>query len=114
MLFIIVESSERGSELYPKRVYVLAHPEYDTDTLKKEYIRDSANIAAEKAALQAAKNFKHKIAARIPHNYFPEDNPNEEPINIWKHTAIMYSNWVNLVYQATPFDISEIPKPHIS
>ncbi|MCL2474258.1 MAG: homoserine O-succinyltransferase [Alphaproteobacteria bacterium] len=115
---VIVESGKRGADLYPKRVYVLAHPEYDTDTLKKEYIRDSAVAAAEKPVQRNVRNkagAENKISksARLPANYFPDDNPNEEPINLWRPCASMYSNWVHLVYQATPYDLAQIPKPHV-
>jgi homoserine O-succinyltransferase len=93
---ILVESAPFGEmKVYPRRVYVLNHPEYDTATLQSEYFRD------------AAKNPE----TPLPLHYFPNDDPNATPINTWRHTGYLYANWVNAVYDATPYVLDEIPRP---
>ena len=74
-----------------RRVFITGHPEYDVDTLAKEYFRD-----VEKG-----------LQIDIPKNYFPNDNPEATPSVFWRaHAQLMYSNWLNYyVYQSTPFDI---------
>ncbi len=92
---IVVEPApyESGKFLFPRRLYVLNHPEYETDTLGIEYMRDRAGGQA------------------LPRHYFPEDNPDHPPVNTWRHTAHLYTNWVRLVYEATPYDTAAIPVP---
>ncbi|MBR1970068.1 MAG: homoserine O-succinyltransferase [Clostridia bacterium] len=77
-----------------RQIFITGHSEYDRDTLKNEYLRD----------LQAGLN------PDIPENYFPDDDPEKEPIVSWRgHANLIYSNWLNyFVYQSTPYDISEI------
>lgn len=77
-----------------RQIFITGHSEYDRDTLKKEYLRDlSAGLNPE-----------------IPKNYFPNDNPAEEPVVRWRaHANLIYSNWLNyFVYQSTPYDINTI------
>ncbi len=78
--------------LYPRDVYVLAHPEYATATLGNEYRRDSAN----------------NPATPTPRHYFPDDKPDQPPLNTWRHTAMIYTNWVNLLYKVAPYDRASI------
>ncbi|MDR3451051.1 MAG: homoserine O-succinyltransferase [Alphaproteobacteria bacterium] len=80
---------------YPKRLYVLNHPEYEAGTLKGEYMRDSAA----------------NPATPLPRHYFPGDDPAREPLNSWRHTAHLYTNWVKSIYEATPYDLDEVPRP---
>lgn len=77
-----------------RHFFVSCHPEYDTDTLAKEYYRD----------LEKGMNPK------IPVNYFPNDDPSQAPIVNWRSTGqLLYSNWLNYyVYQTTPYDVKEI------
>jgi homoserine O-succinyltransferase len=91
---IMVESAlhEKNDIPYPRRAYVLNHPEYETDTLKREYDRDSAE----------------NPATPLPKHYFPDDNPEQPPRNTWRHTAHLYTNWIKAVYEATPYDLAEI------
>jgi homoserine O-succinyltransferase len=84
-----------GKRSYPRRVYVLNHPEYDTDTLRNEYLRDAG-----------------KSGGRKPKNYFPDDDDSKAPVNSWRHTGRLYANWVRLVYYATPRDINLVPRPY--
>ena len=93
---IMVESGpyDRGRFLYPRRVYILNHPEYDTETLGVEYKRDSA----------ANRDWP------LPLHYFPKDDPRETPRNSWRHTAHIYTNWIKALYEATPYNIEDIPR----
>ena len=77
-----------------KQIFVTGHSEYDAGTLKAEYLRD----------LNEGKPIS------IPKNYFPDDNPEKEPLVTWRaHANLIYTNWLNyFVYQTTPYDINEI------
>ncbi len=76
-----------------RALYVFNHLEYDSDTLRDEYERD---LAA-------------GIPARMPVNYFPDDDPSQAPLNRWRsHAHLLYGNWLNQIYQTTPYDISQI------
>jgi len=97
-LEILAESDDAGIYIVcakgERQFFVTGHSEYDFDTLKNEYIRDiNAGIDIE-----------------MPVNYFPDDNPENEPENIWKaHANLLYSNWLNYyVYQTTPYNIEKI------
>jgi len=77
-----------------RQVFITGHPEYDRDTLNKEYCRDvNAGISPE-----------------IPANYFPDNDPTKEPVCRWRsHANMLYSNWLNYyVYQTTPYDLNEL------
>jgi homoserine O-succinyltransferase len=72
---------------------MLNHLEYDSDTLLQEYMRD----------VEAG----GPIAP--PVNYFPEDDPTRAPRNRWRsHAHLFFGNWINQIYQTTPFDPAEI------
>lgn len=83
----LVKDSQR------RALYIFNHLEYDGHTLKEEYDRD---VAAGKPI-------------SVPKNYYPEDDPSRTPLNRWKsHAHLLYGNWVNTIYQDTPYDIYEI------
>jgi homoserine O-succinyltransferase/O-acetyltransferase len=45
----------------------------------------------------------------LPVNYFPGDNPNATPENRWRsHAHLLFGNWINELYQSTPFNIADI------
>ena len=92
---MLVESAPYGggASLFPRRLYILNHPEYDTETLGLEYRRDSLD----------------NPATPLPRHYFPNNDPTRMPPNTWRHTAHIYSNWVRGIYEATPYDINQIP-----
>jgi len=77
-----------------RQFYVFGHPEYDPDTLAKEYWRD--------------RNKGLDIA--VPAHYFPGDDPMADPVVRWRSAAqLLYTNWLNYyVYQTTPYDIKDI------
>lgn len=92
-LVVLADSDEAGVFLASSQdcsqVYVTGHPEYDVGTLADEYRRD----------LNAGKN------PAIPKNYFPNDDPSLQPRCTWRsHGALLFSNWVNYVYQKTPYE----------
>jgi len=94
-LEILAESDEAGVAVVATRdrrqVFLMAHPEYESYTLKYEYERD------------LAKGYE----IELPQNYFPNDDPNQPPIVTWRaHGHLLYSNWLNYyVYQETPYDL---------
>ncbi len=77
-----------------KQIFITGHSEYDANTLASEYFRD----------LGQGKPIE------IPKNYFPHDNPENQPLVTWRaHANLLYSNWLNyFVYQTTPYDIEQI------
>ncbi len=97
-LVLLAESDEAGPYLMASKdgrsIFVLGHSEYDADTLKREYIRDS----------------ERGISPEIPCNYFPDDDPTATPINKWRaHAHLLFANWLNyFVYQTTPYNLEEI------
>ena len=99
-LKILAESDETGvyavSSKNGKQIFITGHSEYDANTLKNEYFRD----------LNANKPIE------IPKNYFPGNNPQNEPEVTWRaHANLLYSNWLNyFVYQTTPYDVEKINK----
>jgi homoserine O-succinyltransferase/O-acetyltransferase len=45
----------------------------------------------------------------VPQNYYPDDNPALPPLNRWRsHAHLLYGNWINEIYQGTPYDLAEI------
>lgn len=77
-----------------RQVFVTGHPEYDADTLAREYRRDS----------------DQGLPIPAPAHYFPGDDPTAIPLNRWRgHGHLLYSNWLNYcVYQKTPFIPGEV------
>ncbi len=77
-----------------RQAFVTGHPEYDRHSLSTEYERDR----------------KKGFDIEIPCNYFPDNNPNKEPVLNWRsHASLLYINWLNYyVYQLTPYDIKSI------
>ena len=76
-----------------RALYIFNHFEYDSDTLKQEYDRDVAN----------------GTPINVPINYYPDDDPSRPPTNRWRsHAHLLYGNWINEIYQTTPFDLNDI------
>jgi homoserine O-succinyltransferase/O-acetyltransferase len=98
-LRILAESDDAGLHIAAtdkgRQIYVFGHMEYDKYTLRDEYMRD--------------KNKGLDIA--VPKNYFWDDDPEKDVIFRWRsHANLLFSNWLNYyVYQATPFDLAELP-----
>ena len=79
-----------------RQIFVTGHSEYDSDTLKNEYLRD----------LSQGKPIE------MPKNYFPGDDAKKAPLVTWRaHANLFFSNWLNyFVYQTTPYDIKSVSK----
>jgi len=76
-----------------RALYIFNHFEYDSDTLKQEYDRD----------IEAG------TPINVPANYYPDNNPSQPPRNRWRsHAHLLYGNWINQIYQSTPYDLNEI------
>lgn len=77
-----------------RRFFITGHPEYDPDTLSREYFRD----------------VDKGLPIDIPKHYFPNDDPAQPPIVRWRSAGqLFYTNWLNYyVYQTTPYDITQI------
>ena len=76
-------------------IYALGHFEYGRDTLADEYWRD----------------FHAGLPIQLPVNYFPDDDPEKQPIFTWRsHANLLYRNWINYVYQTTPYEFERIPE----
>lgn len=99
-LEVLIESDEAGLCLIndpPHRtLYMFNHIEYDTGSLGDEYWRD----------VNAGKPID------LPCNYFPQDDPRLDPENRWRsHAHLLFGNWINEMYQTTPFDLKKIGIP---
>ena len=95
-LDILAESKSAGIYMVANKsrsqVFATGHPEYDRETLAKEYFRDK----------------NRGLDIQVPENYFPNNDDTQTPILSWRANAEMfYRNWVNLVYQETPYDLKE-------
>ncbi|SFG07682.1 homoserine O-succinyltransferase [Palleronia marisminoris] len=76
-----------------RALYIFNHFEYDDGTLKEEFDRD---LAA-------------GVPIAVPCNYYPKDDPSQRPLNRWRsHAHLLYGNWINEIYQSTPYDIQKI------
>jgi homoserine O-succinyltransferase/O-acetyltransferase len=98
-LTLLAHSGEKGvcivEEEKFRRLYVLDHLEYDAGSLADEYFRD----------------IEAKVPIKLPFNYFENDDTSRPPQNRWRsHGHLLLSNWINEIYQTTPFDIGLIGK----
>ncbi|WP_435167696.1 homoserine O-acetyltransferase MetA [Falsirhodobacter sp. 1013] len=76
-----------------RALYIFNHFEYDSDTLKQEYDRDVAS----------------GTPVSVPEDYYPDNDPSKRPRNRWRsHAHLLYGNWINEIYQTTPYDIQTI------
>jgi homoserine O-succinyltransferase len=97
-LDLIADSELAGAYLWAhedgRHLFVTGHSEYEPDCLRNEYQRD----------VEAG------LDPEVPENYFPDNDPENEPIVNWKsHGTLLFNNWLNYyVYQLTPFDSSKI------
>lgn len=96
-LDVLMESADTGlcllHETFGNRLYIFNHIEYDSTSLADEYFRD----------IQAG------VPITVPSNYFPDDDPDNKPLNRWRsHAFLLFGNWINQVYQTTPYDHADI------
>jgi len=96
-LEILIDSEEAGPCLVHDRklrhVHMFNHLEYDSHTLDDEYKRDVAK----------------GDAIDLPVHYYPGDDPDAEPVNVWRGNAhLLFGNWLNYLYQSTPFELTRV------
>lgn len=96
-LKVLLDSEEAGLGLVEdaahRGLHMFNHLEYDATTLADEFIRDRAKDPATPA----------------PAHYFPGDDPAATPKNRWRsHAHLLFANWINEIYQTTPFDLAAI------
>lgn len=97
-LEILADSDDAGVYIVKtkkgRQFFVMGHSEYDSDTLKNEYVRDLGK----------------GLNPKIPANYFTDDDPKKKPVVKWRsHAHLLFSNWLNyFVYQITPYNIDDI------
>ncbi|MBM7555422.1 homoserine O-acetyltransferase MetA [Halanaerobacter jeridensis] len=97
-LEILSESEEAGVNMVAtkngKHIFITGHPEYDRDMLNQEYQRD----------------LEKGIDINKPKNYFPDDDPEQDPLVNWRSCSyLLFSNWLNYyVYQVTPYRLNKI------
>lgn len=91
-LQVLASSKQAGIHLVTtpdkRQLFMSGHPEYGTDTLLREYLRDIDNPNVE-----------------IPVNYFKDNDPEKPIITKWKsHGSLFYNNWINYyIYQETDY-----------
>ncbi len=96
-LKILAESEATGPHIIAtedkRMVFVQGHMEYDRDTLKLEYERD----------------VKKGLPIEVPQDYFKDNDPNRDIVVKWSgHGNLFFANWLNYVYQETPYDLNEL------
>ena len=94
-----MESEEMGvclvHEKEGNRLYMFNHVEYDSTSLSDEYFRD----------------VNSGVPIKLPHDYFPHNDPELAPLNRWRsHAHLFFGNWINEIYQTTPYDLESIGK----
>lgn len=83
---VLLASARNGSPVFLKStdnqyIYCTGHPEYEQTRLAMEYRRDSG---LEKAWI-----------TQVPVNYFPQDDPNQMPVDTWTETGSqLFRNWI--------------------
>ena len=83
----LIEGKERRS------YFMFNHVEYDSASLHEEYMRDIEN----------------GTPIGLPVDYYPDDDPTRPPSNRWRsHAHLLFGNWINEVYQSSPFDLADI------
>lgn len=96
-LEILTSNSQIGPDIITSKnqrdIYIFGHLEYDRETLKKEYDRDIESMQD----------------VDIPVNYYPNDNPSENPKFQWRsHGHLLFNNWLNETYQNTLYDLTKL------
>lgn len=98
LLTLLSQSEDSGVYMVMARngreFFITGHSEYSPNTLDTEYKRD----------------VNKGLPIEIPRNYYPENNPEQEPVVRWRsHANLLFTNWLNyFVYQETPYDLEKI------
>jgi homoserine O-succinyltransferase len=98
-LDILAESDIAGAHMVATKdkrmIFAQGHAEYDKETLRLEYERD----------------LKKGLDIDVPENYFVDDDPAKGIMVRWRgHANLFFANWLNFVYQETPYDLNELDK----
>ncbi|HCC35653.1 MAG TPA: homoserine O-succinyltransferase [Ruminococcaceae bacterium] len=98
-LTVLADSPDAGvyiiGDWQCRNFFITGHSEYDRETLANEYNRDLGK----------------GIETNIPAGYFPDDKPQSRPYMNWRaHASLLYSNWLNLVYQNTPYNLADLAR----
>lgn len=102
-LNVLMESDEAGLCLVEdsdrRGLFMFNHLEYDAGTLAEEYERDRA-----------------KAPDTAPPAHYFEGSPQDgAPKNRWRsHAHLLFGNWINEIYQTTPFDLEAIGSGSVS
>ncbi len=93
-LKVLAESEEAGVLLMMAgegaQIFVMGHLEYDRLTLDQEYKRDQ----------------EKGLPIELPVSYYPDDDSTQVPTLTWRsHCNNLYANWLNIVYQITPYEL---------
>lgn len=97
-LSIISKSEESGVNIVMthngRQFFITGHSEYSRNTLDTEYKRDRSK----------------NLPIDIPKNYYPNDDPEQEPMMLWHgHANLLFYNWLNYyVYQQTPYNLDNL------
>ncbi len=96
-LEVLIDSEEVGicmlNDQRYRALYMLNHLEYDNRSLADEYERD----------------VKAGLDPELPANLFPDNDPSKMPENRWRsHAHLLFQNWINEIYQTTPYDMGKI------
>jgi homoserine O-succinyltransferase len=96
-LDVLIDNPEIGLCMLESRagraIYFLNHLEYDNRSLADEYERD----------------IKAGLDTPPPVDLFPGGDTAAEPENLWRsHAHLLFQNWINEIYQTTPYDMAEI------
>lgn len=96
-LKILAESEVAGVHITAtgdnRMIFVQGHAEYDSETLKLEYERD----------------VNKGLDIKVPSNYFENDDPSQDILVRWRgHANLFFANWLNFVYQETPYDLGKL------
>lgn len=102
-LEVLAGSEETGASIFASKdyrfIFLTGHGEYDNTTLDDEYKRD----------------IKAGLDINIPYNYYKNDDPKAEIVNLWKgHYNLLFSNWINhCIYQPTPYHLEDLEKKEL-
>jgi homoserine O-succinyltransferase len=96
-LEVLIDNDDIGVCMLEDKVrpalYMLNHLEYDNRSLADEYERD----------------VKAGLDTPPPVNLFPNGDTTVEPENRWRsHAHLLFQNWINEIYQTTPYELEKI------
>lgn len=98
-LDILAESDQVGLHMIAshdnRQIFLQGHFEYDRNTLRLEYERDK----------------DQGVDITMPANYFNKDDSSQEATDRWRaHGNLFFHNWLNMIYQGTPYDLDDLPR----